>query len=323
MCTGASHHGRATVGCQTPAVTTPWDAERVVDADRARELLGRAVPDLCGAPVRQLSSGWDHTVHLVDGRWVARFPRRAVALPGFRRELAVLPLLAPLLPLPVPVPRWIGTDDHPADPWPFAVTPFLPGAELAVAGLADGDRLPVAEALGGFLRALHAPGPRDVAGADLPVDPLRRGTPAASVPNTREQLTLLAGAGVAIPSGALEPLLDDGARLAPPAGEPVLVHGDLHARHLLLRDGAAAAVIDWGDVCLGDPAVDLSLAYAAFTGGAREDLLAAYGPVDGERELRARCLAVRLCTFLARYALAEGEAALLEESLQGLHRALG
>jgi aminoglycoside phosphotransferase (APT) family kinase protein len=304
-------------------VTSPWDAERVVEVERARELVGLAIPELRGTPVRRLSSGWDHTVFVVDGRWVARFPRRAVALPGFRRELAVLPRLAPLLPLPVPVPRWIGTDDHPADPWPFAVTAFLPGEELAVAGCADADRLPVAVALGGFLRALHAPGPREIAGADLPVDPLRRGTPAASVANTREQLILLSGAGVRIPSGALDRLLDDGARLAPPAGSPVLVHGDLHARHLLLRDGAAAAVIDWGDVCLGDPALDLSLAYAGFTGGAREALLAAYGPVDGERELRARCLAVRLCTFLARYALAGGDAALLEESLRGLHRALG
>jgi aminoglycoside phosphotransferase (APT) family kinase protein len=305
-------------------VTSPWDAERVVGVERARELVGRAIPELRGTSIRRLSSGWDHTVLLVDERWVARFPRRAVALPGFHRELAVLPLLAPLLPLPVPVPRWIGTDDHPVAPWPFAVTTFLPGAELAAAGLADGDRLPVAVALGAFLRALHAPGPRDVAGADLPVDPLRRGTPAASVANTRAQLTLLSGAGVEIPSGALDRLLDDGARLAPPAGAPVLLHGDLHARHLLLRDGAAAAVIDWGDVCLGDPAVDLSLAYAAFTGAAREALLATYGrPVDGERELRARCLAVRMSAFLARYALAEGDAALHEESLQALHRALG
>ena len=304
-------------------MTSPWDAERVVDAERARELIERTIPELRGTSVRQLSSGWDHTVHLVDGRWVGRFPRRAVALPGFRRELAVLPTLEPLLPLPVPVPRWIGEDDDPADPWPFAVTAFLSGTELAVAGIADGDRLPVAEALGRFLRALHAPGPRDAAGAGLPVDPLRRGTPAASVANTREQLALLSESGAHVPSDALERLLDDGARLGPPVGPPVLVHGDLHARHLLVRDGAAAAVIDWGDVCLADPALDLSLAYAAFTGDAREALLAAYGPVDGERELRARCLAVRLSAFLARYAMAEGGAALLEESLQGLHRALG
>lgn len=304
-------------------MAAPWEAERVVSAERARELVERAVPELRGASVRSLAAGWDHTVFVVDGRWVARFPRRAVALPGFLRELAVLPSLAPLLPLPVPVPRWTGTDDDEADPWPFALTTLLPGEELAATGLPDRDRVAVAVALGGFLRELHAPGPRRAAGTDLPVDPLRRATPAASAASTREQLGLLADSGVPIASAALDGLLDDGARLGPPTGAPVLVHGDLHVRHLLLRDGAAAGVIDWGDVCLADPAVDLALAFAAFAGDARTALLEVYGPVDGERELRSRCLAVRLSVFLARYALAQGDAALLEESRQGLARAVG
>ncbi len=58
-------------------------------------------------------------------------------------------------------------------------------------------------------------------------------------------------------------------------------------------DGLAAGVIDWGDCCLADPALDLSLAYGAFSGSARDALLSAYGrPVDEERELRARLLAL-------------------------------
>jgi aminoglycoside phosphotransferase (APT) family kinase protein len=41
----------------------------------------------------------------------------------------------------------------------------------------------------------------------------------------------------------------------------VLCHGDLHVRHLLVDgDGSAAGVIDWGDLCLADAAVDLSIA---------------------------------------------------------------
>ena len=52
-------------------------------------------------------------------------------------------------------------------------------------------------------------------------------------------------------------------------------------------------------------------------------LLATYGPVDGGRELRVRCLAVRPSAFLAPFGLAGGDAAVLEESPQGLRRALG
>ena len=101
----------------------------------------------------------------------------------------------------------------------------------------------------------------------------------------------------------------------------VLTHGDLNLRHLLLpADGSAAGVIDWGDLCVADPAVDLSLGYAAFMGSARAAFLAAYGPVPADRELRARALAAMLCAALADYAASEGRTALLAESLAGLRR---
>ncbi|WP_236829972.1 phosphotransferase [Blastococcus sp. KM273128] len=302
----------------------PWAPERTVDAARAAALVGDRVPGLRGLAVVPLDAGWDNTVHLLGGSWVARFPRRASALPGFRRELAVLGRIAGRLPLPVPAPRWVGADDDPADPWPFTVAPLLPGRELARAGVREEQRAPAAAAVGAFLAALHAPATFDLlAGIALPVDPLGRGTPGARSADTRAQLAALRAGGLPVP-GEVGAVLDEGERLAAPPGGPVLLHGDLHGRHLLVDDdGAAAGVIDWGDVCLGDPALDLSLAYAAFSGVARSALLAAYGPVPDERELRARCLAVRLCALLARYAADHGDAPLLAESLAGLHRAAG
>jgi aminoglycoside phosphotransferase (APT) family kinase protein len=104
----------------------------------------------------------------------------------------------------------------------------------------------------------------------------------------------------------------------------VLCHGDFHLRHVLVRpDGAAAGVIDWGDACLADPALDLSFGYAAFTEAARDAFFAAYGgEPDQERELRARVLAVALCAVLAEYAAVEQRPALLAESLAGIARAV-
>jgi aminoglycoside phosphotransferase (APT) family kinase protein len=40
--------------------------------------------------------------------------------------------------------------------------------------------------------------------------------------------------------------------------EPALVHADLGPGHLLVRDGRLAGVIDWGDMRVGDPALDYS-----------------------------------------------------------------
>ena len=87
------------------------------------------------------------------------------------------------------------------------------------------------------------------------------------------------------------------------------------------ENGHAAGVIDWGDVCVADRSVDLSLAYGGFTGPARTALLAAYGPVGPEREIRARVLAVFLCAALAEYAADTGRSRLLNEARKGLMRA--
>ena len=306
------------------AAAPPWTAERTTDRDRAARLVAARFPALRGASVVPLGEGWDNAVHLVGGRWAFRFPRRAVALPGVRRELAVLPLVAPLLPLPVPVPQLVADDDDPVEPWPFTGARLLAGRELADAGLPDDARTEVAAGLGALLRALHAPGAqRAVAGVYLPVDPMDRAWPRARLSQTLDQLHRLAADGVWSLDPAVEALLRRAAGLGAPAGRPVLVHGDLHVRHVLVgSDGGVGGVIDWGDVCRADPAVDLAVAYAAFAGAARAALLEAYGGVDADRELRSRALAVRLSVLLAGYAAADDRPALLAEALAGLRRAV-
>jgi aminoglycoside phosphotransferase (APT) family kinase protein len=305
-------------------VTGPrWAGERPCPADRAAALVGAAFPQLAGLPVVPLAEGWDNTVHLVGDTWVFRFPRRAVALPGFRRELSVLPRLAPLVPLPVPVPELIAADEDDDDPWPFTGGRLLPGRELAEAALPDSRRTGAAAALGMFLRVLHDRRTRDAVAIELPVDPMRRGWPRARIEDTRDLLAQLVADGIWAGDPAVGMVLLEAEKLDLPSGEPVLVHGDLHIRHLLLDvRGDAAGVIDWGDVCLADPAVDLALGYTAFRGPARAAFLDVYGGVDAESALRARALGIRLSAFLAAYAAAADRPALLAEALSGLGRAV-
>lgn len=307
-----------------------WDPERLVDAGTARRLLREQFPDLALTSIEPLGEGFDVTVYLVDGTWAVRFPRREVAVPTLAREVALLPALAPRLPVAVPVPQLLGRpgDDY---PWPFWGGPYLRGTELAESRLADTDRAGLAAELGGLLRALHDPALAAELAAgparELPHDPMRRATPSSRGPMAREALDRLAARGTweagSFADRAAEGLIAAGAPLPPPAGAPVLVHGDLHLRHVLVGPGGSAAgVIDWGDACFADPAVDLSLAYAAFRGPARAAFLEAYGAQpDQDRELRARVLALCLCAVLADYADQSGSPALLAESLAGVQRA--
>ena len=105
-----------------------------------------------------------------------------------------------------------------------------------------------------FLRALHsAPIPDG-----MPADPMGRADMQMRVPKTDESLIELEPEGLWRTPDPVRYLLEAAHELPPP--EPTVVaHGDLHMRHLLVDgDGELTGVIDWGDVCRGDPSVDLS-----------------------------------------------------------------
>jgi aminoglycoside phosphotransferase (APT) family kinase protein len=322
-----------------------WAPEVCVTPQLAAELVREQFPGLDTRQVTVLETGWDNTACQVDGQWLFRFPRREIAIAGVLREIAVLPRLAARLPLPIPVPEFVG-QPSPRYPWPFWGARLLPGRELAESGLADADRSGAAAAVGHFLRALHEPSlVAIVVGDDLPVDPMRRASAPYRAGRARESLDRLVSRGIWAADRDVELLLDRAERAAEPvpagdagaAGDAgpakavvsgsrpfVVSHGDLHVRHLLVgADGAATGVIDWGDLCLADPAVDLSIAYCEFAGQARADLLSAYGvAVDAQRELAARVLAISLAAMLAEYSADEGRPVLLQESIAGLRRAV-
>ena len=288
-----------------------WSPELVVDEALARRLLADQFPELELGSLSLAGEGWDNTAWLVDEQWLFRFPRREIALDGVARELHVLPLLAPQLPLPVPEPRFVGAAG-PAFPWPFFGSPVVPGRELAEAELDDPGRARLARPLGAFLRALHD---AEIA-VELPVDPLGRADMGFRVERAHDRLEEL---GVAAPGA--EDVLAAALELPPPA-RVTLVHGDLHLRHAFVEDGRLSGVIDWGDVCRADPAIDLVLVWCALPPAARAAFFAEYGPVSEAGLLRARVLSLFLCAVLAIHARHEGLAKVEQESLAGLERTL-
>ena len=295
-----------TTGLPGVTLQEEWTPEVVVDAGWARRLIGAQFPELELESLRPLGEGWDSTVWLVDERWVFRFPRRAAVIPGFERELAVLPRLAGLLPLPVPTPMFRG---RPADgfPWPFAGAALVPGREVAGVDLTDAERIREALPLALFLRALHALEPEDV-GADrahVPVDPNGRADMAMRVGRTVDRLAEAERLGCGVP----QPVAGSprgGAPWGPPSEPATLAHGDLHIRHLLVGgDGRLSGVIDWIDVCRGDPGIDLGV-YWSFV-PARAGRRSPRNTARSRRaHVRARVPSVFLCATLAVYGRERG-----------------
>jgi aminoglycoside phosphotransferase (APT) family kinase protein len=303
-------------------VEPEWQAEVIVDKALVRRLVGEQFPSLAAVSIRPFAEGWDNAVWLVNDSIVFRFPRRAIAIPGVEREIRVLPALAGELPLPIPIPSFIGRPSG-AYPWPFFGGPLLPGREPASVSV-NGARTAAGASLGSFLRALHDPGVLARHGTDLPEDPMGRADMARRVPKAREPQLALETAGVWSAPPSVVSILDAALDLDPPDGR-ALVHGDLHVRHLLVDEtGMPSGVIDWGDLCVGDPSIDLSLYWSLLDPPGRAAFSDAYGvgELTPERLLRARVLALSLNGMLARYALGIGDDALLAETLSGLDRTL-
>ena len=292
-----------------------WAAEVTVDAAVARRLIGEQFPELEVSSLRLLGEGWDTTVWLVEDEWVFRFPRRSYPVPGLENEIAYLPQLAPLLPLPIPNPTFAGRPSA-AFRWPFYGCRFLPGRELADAELDDEARTALARPLADFLRTLHAV----ELDADLPLDPVRRADMSFRVARTTERLAELESLGLWAAPPLVSELLESARDL--PSPEPTATcHGDLHIRHVLVDECCEpSAVIDWIDLSRNDPAVDLVLFWSTLPPEGREAFLGAYAPVSDEQLLRARVLALFLCGTLAVYACQEGMPALEREAVGSLDR---
>lgn len=112
------------------------------------------------------------------------------------------------------------------------------------------------------------------------------------------------------------PFFDDPVR-APRA--TALVHGDLHARQLLVGGaGEPCGVIDWGDAHQGDPACDLAIAHMLLPPAARAAFREAYGEIDEETWALARLRGLHLAAALAVWAKHTADEGLGREALAAI-----
>src|SRR5580692_8070727 len=89
------------------------------------------------------------------------------------------------------------------------------------------------------------------------------------------------------------------ARVAPPWGGPATwLHGDLHPGNLIYRDGQLVGVVDFGDLCAGDPATDLAGALLALPFDALARFFDAYGETNEATRARTIGWAVVFGTMM-------------------------
>jgi len=240
-------------------------AEVRIDADLVRRLLESQSPDLLPADVTPVDEGWDNVTYRVGAAHAVRLPRREIAVQLLLNEQRWLPVLAPLIALEAPVPVALGRPSA-LFPWPWSVVPWIEGTSAEACSLAAGS----GEALAGALRALHRLAPDDA-----PPNPFR-GVPLEARREAVEERLERLGLDALVPlwRHALE---------TEPSAVRVWLHGDLHPRNAVVRDGRLVGLLDWGDLTAGDPATDLACAWMLFGEEGRAAFLEAYAPSAEER----------------------------------------
>lgn len=270
-----------------------------VDADLVRALVDRDLPDHAGRPLRQLdASGSSNALFRLGDELLVRLPRQPGGSATIAKEARWLPYVGPRLPVPVPDVVAVG---EPGLGYPerWSVVRWLEGDVPTVVG--GGSRIGLARDLAAVVAALRE---TEVPPAALADPALRwyRGAPIGALDEeTRGHLHACRGipeldldvdAALGVWDEAMDLPEDDG------RSAPRWYHGDLLAENLLVRDGRLAAVLDFGGLAVGDPTVDLVVAWELLDDSAREVFRSIVG-VDEVSWLRGRAwaLAIAAMTF--------------------------
>ena len=266
------------------------------------------MPARAGSPVRRLAaSGSTNALYRLGDELLVRLPRQPGGSTTISKEARWLPVLAPLLPVSVPdvVAEFEPDRDYPERwsvvRWIEGVHPKVVDPDTAV----DPRREHLATNLATVLDALRQ--------AEVPTaavnDPhLRsyRGEPLATMDQaTRENIERCRSLDdFDLDLDAAEQIWDEAMTLPGTADRttPSWYHGDLAAENLLVRDADATltAVLDFGGLAIGDPTVDLVVAWEVLDPPARELFRRQVG-VDDATWLRGRAWALSITLMIWYY----------------------
>lgn len=268
----------------------------------ARALVDAALPHLAGRPLRPVdASGSTNALFRLGDDHLVRLPRQPGGSETIDKEARWLPHVAVALPVAAPKIVAVG-EPNLGYPELWSVVCWTDGEtpDVPVAG-PDGPADGFARDLADFVRAL---GELQVPPDALTDPALRcyRGEPLAAMDaTTRDYLADCRQLpGLDLDLDACLRIWETAMALSG-SGEAVAprwLHGDLLAENLLVRNGRLAAVLDFGCLSVGDPTVDLIVAWEVLDPPSRELFRSLLG-VDEVTWLRGRAwaLAIALMTF--------------------------
>jgi aminoglycoside phosphotransferase (APT) family kinase protein len=262
--------------------------ELAIDAALVRKLLAEQMPELAQLPLRTVAPpGTVHAMFRLGDDLAVRLPRTAAWAGDLERERVWLPRLRDRVSLQVPEPVAYGrtTEDFPL---PWAVYRWLVGSPYSKDLVRDEEE--TAEDLAEFVRELRrGPSVNAPATGRRPLSELDEATRSA-----------VAEAADLLDSGAVSAAWDRALTAPPFSGEKTWIHTDLLPSNMLVRGGRLVAILDFGNVGVGDPAADVIPAWTVFGPVARRRFREVLDVDDGIWE-RGRGYALTQAALIVPY----------------------
>ncbi len=273
--------------------------ELAITPELVRRLVARDVPELRGYPLRRLgSTGSTNVLFRLGQDHLVRLPRQPGGSTSIDLEARWLPTLARELPVRVPEIVALGEPGF-GYPERWSVTRWLAGHRPRPREASDRRASGLGYALANFVLELHAIAVPPAAVADMALRSYRAGPVTAFDDDFRGYLgecrTLT---DLPLDLDACVEVWDEALRATARATSAQWVHTDLLGENLLLRQGRLAAVLDFGGLAVGDPSVDLVIAWDVLSLADRRVFRDLVGP-DEATWTRARgwAVAIALMTF--------------------------
>ena len=272
------------------------DDDLPVDEALVSRLVADRLPELAPLPVTRLpASGSTNALFRLGHDLLVRLPRQPGGSETILKEARWSPLVGGALPVPTPYVVAVGDPAH-GYPEHWSVVGWLPG-ENPVVG-----RTPTTALVTDLAAAVRGLRELDVPDQALD-DPALRWYRAEPLAGIDEDFQIAVAECRSLPDLDLD--LDAALQvwdeaLALDAADPGVhwLHGDLLAENVLVRDGRLSAVLDLGGLAVGDPTVDLVVAWELLDAAGRERFRALVD-VDDAPWLRGRAwaLAIAMLTF--------------------------
>lgn len=260
-----------------------WKKTIEIDSDLARRLIEQQCA-LTVNFIRLLDEGWDNTVFLVNNEFIFRFPHRPFGVKCMENEIALLPKIKNSLSFHISIPSYIG---EPCDifPYPFAGYRMVFGNPLCDASLSLIDDTAFAKTLAIWLKELHS----------IPANSIIHSTNDAAIPwqfnvpnrvkrcyeNLEKYESYFAKAN--FQKNELIGIIEMIKTFSLVNTAQSILHGDLYCRHIIVDEKCQpAGLIDFGDMFVGDPGIDLS-AGMIFSQKSFSVFLETYADVDFKR----------------------------------------